>query len=127
MNMTLDSYIQKTYNMTRDAYIKSNMKTEMIFYSLRNLIGDAVEPTENELAIAKDNLIAQYKNEYMQTDGLTESAALAAAREIVDALGESYLYEQVLYTKIDDIIPSQVTVEFVPAVYDNYVFDAQVK
>ncbi len=125
MNTTLDKYLQSTYGMTRDEYIKSNMKTEMIFYSLRNMIGDSIEPTKAEMSVAKDNLIADYKNQYMQNDGLTESAALSSAKEMVDALGEAYIYENVLYTKIDDIIPTQVSVTVVPADYTDYVFDAQ--
>ncbi|MBE6674986.1 MAG: hypothetical protein E7596_07750 [Ruminococcaceae bacterium] len=127
MNTTLDKYLQSTYGMTRDEYIKSNMKTEMIFYSLRNMIGASIEPTEAEMSAARDNLIADYKNQYMQNDGLTESAALATAKDMVDALGESYIYENVLYSKIDNIVPTQVKVTLVPAVYDDYVFDAQTK
>ena len=125
MNTTLDKYIESTYGMTRDEYIKSNMKTEMIFYSLRNMIGDSIEPTEAEMSAAKDNLIADYKNQYMQNDGLTESVALSSAKEMVEALGESYIYENVLYTKIDDVIPTQVSVTLDPADYTDYVFDAQ--
>ena len=122
--MTLDSYILSTYGMTRDAYIKSNMKTEMIFYTLRNMIGTPAIPTETEIAAMKETLINDYKNQYMSEQGLTESAALSAANEFVETLGHAYIYEQVMYDKIDNIIPSQVTTKLIPTEYE-YVFDAK--
>ena len=123
-SMTLDAYIMSTYGMTRDAYIKSNMKTEMIFYSLRNMIGTPAIPTEVEIAAMRSKLIEDYKNQYMQEDGLTDSAALSAANEFVDALGETYVYEQVMYEKIDDIIPTQVQTKMIESERE-YVFDAK--
>ena len=122
--VTLDSYIQSTYGMSRDAYIKSNMKTEMIFYALRNEIGDSVIPTDEELEDEKDTLIEYYKTYYMQNEGLTESVALTEAKDFVATLGDSYVYEQVLYTKIDNIMPSLVKTTTVKTEKD-YVFDAK--
>jgi hypothetical protein len=122
--VTLDSYIQSTYGMSRDAYIKSNMKTEMIFYALRNEIGDSVIPTDEELDDEKDTLIEYYKTYYMQNEGLTESVALTEAKDFVATLGDSYVYEQVLYTKIDNIMPSLVKTTTVKTEKD-YVFDAK--
>lgn len=126
MNVTLDKYIEQEYGMTRDAYIKSNMKTEMIFYSLRNMLGDSVIPTDIELKAERDALVAYYKNSYMTEDGLNETVATTKAKEFVDALGESYIYEQVLYAKIDKIIPTQVEIDLVPVTKD-FVFDAKDK
>ena len=122
--MTLDAYIKATYGMTRDAYIKSNMKTEMIFYALRNEIGDSVEPTDEELEDEKDSLIAYYKSYYMQNNGLSESEALSEAKEFVETLGDSYVYEQVLYSKIDNKMPTLVKTKNVASEKD-YVFDAK--
>ena len=122
--MTLDSYIQSTYGMTRDAYIKSNMKTEMIFYALRNDLGSSVIPTDEELQDEKDSLIEYYKTYYMQNEGLTESVALSEAKDFVATLGDSYVYEQVLYTKIDNLMPTLVKTTTVKTEKD-YVFDAK--
>lgn len=127
MNTTLDAYLKSEYGMTRDAYIKSNMKTEMIFYSLRTSIGASVEPTEEEMDAEKDALVAYYKSTYMKESGYTETQALAAAKEFVDNLGDSYIYEQVLYTKIDKYIPAHVKTTSVPSAHESYVFDAQEK
>ena len=125
MNTTLDAYLKSQYSMTRDEYIKSNMKTEMIFYSLRQSIGATVEPTEEEMSAERDSLIAYYKATYMSESGYTETTALAAAKEFVTNLGDSYIYEQVLYTKIDKYIPAHVSTTSVPSVHESYVFDAK--
>ncbi|MBQ7226265.1 MAG: FKBP-type peptidyl-prolyl cis-trans isomerase [Clostridia bacterium] len=124
--ITLDAYIQSEYGMTRDAYIKSNMKTEMIYYALRNLIGDSVVPTEAELTAERNAQIASYKSYYIQ-EGMSESNAIEQANSFVDKLGEAFIYEQVLYDKIDNVLPSQVKTKTIPSTYDSYIFDAQVK
>ena len=125
--MTLDKYILTTYNMTRDEYIKSNMKTEMIFYALRNEIGSSVIPTKTELSKEKDGLISYYKDYYINNDKMTENAASTAALEFVNNLGESYIYEQVLYGKIDDVITDMVEFSTVAPEHTDYIFDAQVQ
>ena len=122
--MTLDQYLNAQYGMTRDEYIKSNMKTEMILYALRNIIGAEAVPTETELVAERQKLIEQYKKQYMTSEGLTESQAISKANQYVDALGESYIYETVLYSKIDKIIPKQVKTNFIPSEKD-YIFDAK--
>lgn len=127
MQMTLDEYISSEYDMTRDAYIKSNMKTEMIYYALRNLLGESVVPTEEELALERDTLIASYKEYYMTNEGLDETSALTSAKDFVDKLGESYIYEEVLYVKVETALPDLVKVKTIPAPFDNYIFDAQDK
>ena len=110
--------------MTIDQYIKSNMKTEMIFYYLRDLIGASAIPTETELTAMKESLVKSYKNQYMQNEGLTESQAIVKANEYVEALGDTYVYEQVMYGKLDDIIAKQVKTKLIPSTKD-YIFDAK--
>ena len=123
-SITLEQYVKNEYGMTIDQYIKSNMKTEMIFYYLRDLIGTDAIPTETELTAMKESLVQQYKKEYMTSNGLTESQAISKANEYVESLGESYIYEQVMYGKIDEIIASQVKIDFIPSEKD-YIFDAK--
>ena len=125
-SITLEQYIKKQYNMTIDQYIKSNMKSEMIFYYLRDLIGADVVPTETELVAMKESLVQSAKNDYMSSQGLTESQAIVEANEYIEALGESYVYEQVMYGKIDEIIPTQVKTNYIKATKE-YVFDAKTK
>jgi len=123
-SMTLEQYVQNQYGMSIDQYIKSNMKSEMIFYYLRDLIGTDAIPTETEIAAKKKDLVEQYKKEYMTSKGLTESQAIVEANEYVEALGDSYVYEQVMYGKIDNIIPTQVKTNFKKTDID-YIFDAK--
>ena len=125
-SITLEQYVSQEYGMTIDQYIKSNMKSEMIFYYLRNLLGADAIPTETELTAKKEALVQSTKNEYMSSQGLTESQAIVEANEYVEALGESYIYEQVMYEKIDDIIPTLVKTNFVESDIE-YVFDAKTK
>ena len=123
-SVTLEEYVRKQYNMTIDQYIKSNMKTEMIFYYLRDLIGEKAIPTETELAAMKEDIINDYKKSYMSNDGLTESQAIAKANEYVEALGDTYVYEQVMYTKLDSIIPTLVKTNLIKSEKD-YIFDTK--
>ena len=125
--MTLDKYILTTYGMTRDEYIKSNMKTEMIFYALRNEIGSSVIPSKTEIAAEKESMIKYYKDYYINNEKLTENAASTTAVEFVETLGEAYIYENVLYNKIDEVITGLVESVSVPAERTDYVFDAQVQ
>lgn len=125
-SMTIEQYLKNQYGMTVDQFIKSNMKTEMIFYYLRDLIGADAVPTETEIKAKREELVQQYKTEVMTSNGLNESQAIVEANEYVEALGESYIYEQVMYKKIDEIIPKQVKTNFVKTTQD-YIFDAKTK
>ena len=113
--MTVDEYIESNYSMTRDEYIKANMKTEMIFYALRHMIGTDAVPTETEIAIERQKLIDQYTRDYMMDEDLAQSQAKKKASEYVEALGENYIYENVMYSKIDEIIPNQVKTNLIPS------------
>ena len=125
-SVSIEEYVEKQYGMTIDQYIKSNMKTEMILYYLAYLMGDSAIPTETELAAEKKQITEDYKKQYMSNDGITESQALSKANDSVAALGDTYIYEQVMYRKIDDILVSQVKVKEIPC-EKTYVFDAQEK
>jgi len=124
--VTLEQYVEQQYGMTIDQYIKSNMKTEMVLYSLARLIGTPAIPTETELAAEEKQLIEDYKKQYMSQNGVTESQALSQANDSVAALGSTYIYEQVMYRKIDDVLVTQVKTKEIPS-EKIYVFDAQVK
>ena len=120
--ITIEEYIESQYDMTIDQYIKSNMKSEMIFYYLRDLIGIDAVPTEAEIAAEKERLIQDTKNDYMSSEGLTESQAIVKANEYIKALGESYVYEQVMYKKIDEIIPTQAKINYIESTKE-YVWE----
>ena len=124
--VSLEDYIKKTYDMTIDEYIKSNMATEMIFYTLRNqLRAHNIEPTENELKAEKEYRINEKKSELI-SQGAPESAAIATARDFIEGLGESYIYELVLFDKIDNLLPSLVNTQVVEKTYTS-ISEAQEK
>ena len=111
-DMTLEAYIQQFYGMTVDKYIKANMKTKMIFYRLCEMIGNSAIPTDEELLAEKEKQMNMYKEQYI-AEGLTQEQAMAKAEEYVEALGENYIYEQVMYKKIDDILSTQVKINVI--------------
>ena len=119
---TLEQYIKSEYDMTVDQYIKANMKTEMIFYRLSDLIGADAVPTEAELVAKKESLIQSTKNDYMSSQGYSESQAYMEACEYMNKLGESYVYEQVMYEKIDEIIPTQAKINYIESAKE-YVWE----
>lgn len=114
---SFDEYIKKAYGMTRDEYIKSQMKTEMIYYLLskeHNLV-----PTEEMLTNERESLISYYKTLYMTQNGLNEQTALDTATEFVKNLGETYVYENVMYTLVEEFLYTKATVNKVEKTYTS--------
>ncbi|MBQ8840127.1 MAG: hypothetical protein IJ004_02255 [Clostridia bacterium] len=97
--VSLDSYIKSEYNMTREEYVKSNMKTEMIYYAIsqQNLL----IPTEALLKNEREKCIAYYKDYYMQNSSMNAETAYSEAVAFVDTLGPSYIYENVMFNLVD--------------------------
>ncbi|MBO5338703.1 MAG: FKBP-type peptidyl-prolyl cis-trans isomerase [Clostridia bacterium] len=114
---TFDEYIKKAYNMTRDEYIKSQMLTEMVYYTVSKENG--LIPTEEMLTNEKQNLISYYKALYMQQQGLDEKTALDTATSFVNNLGESYIYENVMYNMVEEFLYKCATVTELPATYES--------
>ena len=97
--VSLDSYIKSEYNMTREEYVKSNMKTEMIYYAIsqQNLL----IPTEALLKNEREKCIAYYKDYHMQNSSMNAETAYSEAVAFVDTLGPSYIYENVMFNLVD--------------------------
>ena len=106
-DIDLDEYIMNQYGMTREEYIKSNMKVEMIFYAIAEKEG--IVPTEDELLAERSSLIEYYTEEYV-ANGVDYREATVKAQEFVDALGVSYIYENVIYSKVDEKMSSHEAV-----------------
>ncbi|MBQ7761153.1 MAG: hypothetical protein IJ400_03765 [Clostridia bacterium] len=98
----LDTYIRESYSMSRDEYVKSNMKTEMIYYAISQQNG--LIPTEQMLVNERESLINYYKNYYMQNTSMNGDTAYDQAVYFVDSLGASYVYENVMFTLVDDFL-----------------------
>ena len=94
--------IEAYFGMTRDEYIKSNLKSEMVYYAICQK--ENLEPTAEQLLEETDSLIAYYKEYYMNSEKLDENSAKTKATEFVGKLGESYVYENVMFVMVDDLL-----------------------
>ncbi|MBO5380415.1 MAG: hypothetical protein J6A90_08830 [Clostridia bacterium] len=97
--ITFDEYIKGQGFNSRDEYIKSNMKTEMIYYTISKNLG--IKPTDAQLENERQNLINYYKALYMEQQKLDEKTALSTAEEFVKNLGDIYIYENVMYALVE--------------------------
>lgn len=113
----LDAYIESYFDMTRDEYVKSNMKSEMIYYAIKQK--EDIEPTNEQLVEEVDSLIEYYKNYYMQNENLDEITAKAKAQEFVDSLGSTYSYENVLFSLVDEFLVNVAKVTEKPKTYTS--------
>jgi len=115
-NIELDEYIEKTYGMTRDEYIKNELKSEMIFYAIAGAEG--ISPTDDELKTERDGLIDHYIKYYTE-QGVDYREAVLKAQELVDDLGTGYIYENVIYQKIDEKLAKLASVTKEPMSYKS--------
>lgn len=115
--ITYDKYIQEEYGMTREQFVKSNMKTEMIYYTVSQVEG--IYPSEAELKNGREYLINYYKNFYMQNSSMNADTALATATSYVDDLGEIYVYDDVLFELVEDHFLKSCTIEKVDRTYES--------
>lgn len=113
----LDTYIRENYSMSRDEYVKSNMKTEMIYYAISQQNG--LIPTSEMLVNERSNLINYYKNYYMQNTSMSGDVAYDQAVSFVDSLGASYVYENVMFTLVDDFFKEKATIKMVDKTYTS--------
>ena len=116
--MSYEEYIKLAYNMTKDEYIKYNMKNEMIYYALAQDL--KIEPSAGAIDEAKELLIKAYTDYYMAQSSLAEDAAKEKATSYVtEKLGTSGIYEQALITQIQEVLKSNYTIKEIPQTYDS--------
>ena len=111
----LDAYIEAYFDMTRDEYVKSNMKSEMVYYAIKQR--ENLEPTQEQLLQEVDSLIEYYKNYYMENENLDEKSAKAKAQSFVNNLGRTYAYENVLFSMVDNLLIKKAVVTEKPRTY----------
>lgn len=124
-DIKLDEYIEKKFGMTREEYIKYEMKEKMVFYAIAQAEG--ISPTESELKQERELLINHYTEEYVK-DGVDYRQAVLLAQDFVNDLGDSYVYENVIYEKIDKKLVSLANVTKEPKSYKSvtqYLFEKQ--
>ena len=113
----LDAYIEAYFDMTREEYIKSNMKSEMIYYAIKQR--ENIEPTNEQLLEEVDSLIEYYTSYYMENEKLDENSAKAKAKSFVNSLGSTYSYENVLFRLVDDFLVEIAKVTEKPRTYTS--------
>lgn len=114
--ITIDQYLEKQFGLTREQYIKQEMKREMVFYAIAE--NESIEITKQMLANERASLINYYK-EYYKSMGADDAQALSSAKALVDDLGEGYLYENVLFEQVDSLIPHLVKIKEKPYTYKS--------
>ena len=114
--MTLDEYIMQNYNKTREEYIKSELKTKMIYHAVAQ--AENVVVTTQMISSEKTSLINYYWQYYVGL-GYDESRAMQSAKDIVADLGENYLYTNVLFAQVESLLTKAVAVNETPVTYKS--------
>ena len=114
--ISLDEYIRNTYDMTREEYIKSEMKSTMLVYAL--VQKESTSITDAELINEKKELVSYYTS-YYKSKGMGQNEAAKNALEMVNDLGISYLYEMVASKKLDSLLLDTVEIEKKAATYKS--------
>ena len=116
--ITIDDWIEYEYQMTRDEYVKNNLKTELIYYRISQLFN--LYPTEEQLTAEKEEAIAYYKNYFKKQDSsLSDEVALDQAKRLVNDLGYEYFYENVMFTLVDEKLISSANVIEIERTYES--------
>lgn len=116
--ITIDDWIEYQYQMTREEYVKKNLKTELIYYRISQLYN--LVPTEEQLTSEKERVISYYKDYFKkQNSEYTDDEALSKAKRLVDDLGYEYIYENVMFTLVDEKLIFEADVTDVPRTYES--------
>jgi len=112
---SFENFVLIQYGMTKDEYIKTSMKPNLIFYTMAQV--ENLSPKSADLAAAKESLIQDYTSQYMQSyTGITQSQARSMATEYVEqSLGTAAIYEEAIFDIVDKFIRTQYTVNLVEA------------
>ncbi len=112
---SFENFVLIQYGMTKDEYIKTSMKPNLIFYTMAQV--ENLVPKSADLATAKENLIQEFTTQYMQSyTGITQSQAREMAKEYVEqALGTAAIYEEAVFDIVDKFIRTQYTINMVDA------------
>ena len=117
--MTFENFVLMYYGMTKDDYIKDSMKPDLLYYGIAQLRG--IDPTEAELAAAKESLITEYTNNYIsQYSGITKEQAREMAIETVEQeLGTAAVHKEAIYTLVDAHIKASYKVILTEGTFES--------
>lgn len=115
--VTFDEYIKDKGYASRDEYIKDTMKTEMVYYAVAKQFN--LTPTDAMLENEKQSLISLYKALYMEQQGLDEQTALSTAESFVENLGDTYIYENVIYSLVETELYQKAKTNEIAKTYES--------
>jgi len=95
------------------------MHDEMIIYAFCRSLG--FNPSEDDLTVARTNLINGYAYQYMQNnENMTSDVALIQATQYVDdKLGKMYIYEEALYEFYNAKLPTLYSINIIDETYTS--------
>lgn len=112
---SFENFVLIQYGMTKDEYIKTSMKPNLIFYTIAQV--ENFVPKSADLATAKESLIKEFTEQYKQSySNITDAEARHMAIEYVEQyLGTAAIYEEAIFDIVDKYIRTQYTVNLVDA------------
>lgn len=115
--ISLDSYIEMYFGMTRDEYIKSNMKSEMIYCAISRT--ENIVPSTDQIQRELESLVSYYTDYYISS-GIDSEEAKTQAESFVDSLGgEAYAEENVMFELVDQFLIDNANVAYKPNTYTS--------
>ena len=115
-----DTYLKNYLGFdSREAYIKYTMQAEMAYFAYAQ--ANNIMPTESDIANARLSLIAEYTQQYMNSnDKLTEAEATEYATSFVDEeMTEAEIHQEALYSVVGDHLLTQYVLKEIPATYTS--------
>ena len=112
---SFENFVLIQYGMTKDEYIKTSMKPNLIFYTIAQV--ENFVPKSADLATAKESLIKEFTEQYKQSySNITDAEARHMAIEYVEQyLGTAAIYEEAIFDIVDKYIRTQYTINLVDA------------
>lgn len=120
--ITFDDYLAVYMGLTREEYIKLQMKSEMTYYAIAE--NENMTVSSEEIVAEKKELINYYQGLYMKDYKLDEQDALVAAtRYVNEFLGDYGVEEMVLFDKVREHIYKNIVPEIEPRTYDSVTLE----
>lgn len=116
-DMSLDQYLLQVYGTTREEYVKSNMKSDMIYYSI--VKKENIQIKQAHIDAQRQELVEYYTKYYISNVGLSESQAKEKAELFVTELGSEYLYENALFDLVDNFLINNARVTYLDKTYTS--------
>lgn len=106
---SIEEYVRNSYNLSVEEYLEEALKVEMIYYAIFKNEGFTI--TQAHYTEKRANLIAYYQNYFRENQQLSTTDARNRAIEYINALGDVYIYEELLHEAVESLILEKTTVQ----------------